>query len=151
VPLFLESREGTAQSRTTSGLNPATVANLVAPVVRELAEKHGLVCFDLQESKVYLPVQLRPKRSRLRFWWNRIRLLMSGIGILAVVALIAQALALFAGGCPSDRVSEFIQNASWAVPKYSVPLEGRDRQRSYKIGVSFHSLCLGAAGACQRL
>jgi hypothetical protein len=52
---------------------------------------------------------------------------------------------VFAGGCPSDRVSEFIQNASWGVPNFSAPLEDKDRQSSYKIGVSFRSLCLGAA------
>jgi hypothetical protein len=40
----------------------------VSSVVVELAAKHGLVCYDPQESKVYLPPDLQPKRSRFRFW-----------------------------------------------------------------------------------
>jgi hypothetical protein len=52
---------------------------------------------------------------------------------------------VFAGGCPSDRIADFVQNASWAVPKYSVPLVKQEQDRSYKIGMSFRSLLLGVA------
>jgi hypothetical protein len=58
---------------------------------------------------------------------------------------IPNEVAVFAGAYPSDTLSQFIQNASWAVPKHSVPLQVQERQRSYKIGMSFRSLCLGAA------
>src|SRR5258708_35288093 len=35
-------------------------ADEVVPFVRALADKHGLVCFDPQEGRVYLPSSLRP-------------------------------------------------------------------------------------------
>lgn len=47
--------------------------------------------------------------------------------------------------CPSDRVSEFVQSATWATPKNTVPLRTEDRVRSYKIGMSFRSLLLAVA------
>lgn len=34
----------------------------IAPVVMELAERHGLVCYDPQSRKVHLPPGLRPER-----------------------------------------------------------------------------------------
>ncbi|HXS95936.1 MAG TPA: hypothetical protein VN736_15125 [Candidatus Limnocylindrales bacterium] len=52
---------------------------------------------------------------------------------------------VFAGGCPNNRIADFIQNASWAVPKYSVPLVKEEQDRSYKVGMSFRSLLLGVA------
>ncbi|HEV8146058.1 MAG TPA: hypothetical protein VGP79_06750 [Bryobacteraceae bacterium] len=40
----------------------------VAAVVMDLAVKHGLICFDPQATKVYLPPNLKPKRVRFRLW-----------------------------------------------------------------------------------
>jgi hypothetical protein len=40
----------------------------VAQYVVELAEKHGLICYDPQGPDVYLPPHLKPKASRFRFW-----------------------------------------------------------------------------------
>jgi hypothetical protein len=42
--------------------------NPVAQCVVELAERHGLVCYDPQGPDVYLPLHLKPKKSRFRFW-----------------------------------------------------------------------------------
>src|SRR6266851_2569958 len=48
-------------------------------------------------------------------------------------------------GCPCDRVADFIQNATWASPQNSIPLLEADRERSYKIAMSFRSLLLAVA------
>jgi hypothetical protein len=40
----------------------------VAKFVVDLAEQHGLLCYDPQGPNVYLPPQLKPKKSRFRFW-----------------------------------------------------------------------------------
>jgi hypothetical protein len=40
----------------------------VAQLVVDLAEKNGLLCYDPQGPDVYLPPQLKPKKSRFRFW-----------------------------------------------------------------------------------
>jgi hypothetical protein len=48
-------------------------------------------------------------------------------------------------GCPSNTISDALQNASWAVPNNCVPLLPSDRERSYKIGLSFRSLLLAVA------
>src|ERR1017187_6406166 len=63
----------------------------IAPVVLKVAARHGLVCYDPQESKVHLPSHLKPRPSRFRSWWNRIRKLMSGVAVLAVAALVGAA------------------------------------------------------------
>jgi len=64
----------------------------IPPVVLELGVKHGLVCYDPQESKVYLPPHFKPKAgSRFRSWFNGIRMLIGGIGIIAVTALFGSA------------------------------------------------------------
>jgi len=55
----------------------------IAPVVHELAAKHGLVCYDPQESKVYLPQCLKPRSSTLKYWVYR--LLLRGVGLLAAI------------------------------------------------------------------
>jgi hypothetical protein len=43
-------------------------ADEVAAFVSELALKHSLVLFDPQEGIVHLPPNLKPKRSKFRFW-----------------------------------------------------------------------------------
>lgn len=61
----------------------------IAPVVRELSAKHGLVCYDPQESKVYLPPRLQPKTgSRFRSWLNRLQMLIGGFGIVAATVFL---------------------------------------------------------------
>jgi hypothetical protein len=69
----------------------------IAPQVRELAEKHGLVCFDPQESKVYLPPHLKPQPSRIRHWWNRTRMFLGGIAVVAVAALSSPRFPIISG------------------------------------------------------
>ena len=59
----------------------------IAPVVLDLAAKHGLVCYDPQESKVHLPSQLKPRPSRFRSWWQRLRMVVTGIGFIAIAVL----------------------------------------------------------------
>jgi len=59
----------------------------IAPVVLALAAKHGLVCYDPQESKVHLPSQLKPRPSRLRSWWHGIRMVVTGVGFIAIADL----------------------------------------------------------------
>jgi hypothetical protein len=48
-------------------------------------------------------------------------------------------------GCASNYRAGFIQNAPWAAPEKSIPLQERDRKGSYKIGFSLGSLLLGVA------
>jgi hypothetical protein len=48
-------------------------------------------------------------------------------------------------GCPSNWRAGFIENASWAAPHNSIPIQVPDRERSYKIGLSLGSLLLGVA------
>lgn len=64
---------------------------------------------------------------------------------LVMRGVIPNEIIVVGAGCPSDRVSEFVQNASWASPNYTVPLRNEDRERSYKIGMSFRSLLLAVA------
>jgi hypothetical protein len=52
---------------------------------------------------------------------------------------------IVAAGHPSRTTSDFVQNASWASPNNSVPIRSSDRERSYKIGMSFRNLLLGVA------
>jgi hypothetical protein len=42
----------------------------VAPVVYELAEKHGLICYNPQEGKVMLPNKLKLNTKQKRPWFR---------------------------------------------------------------------------------
>jgi hypothetical protein len=50
-----------------------------------------------------------------------------------------------AAGCPANRPADFLENATWAIPSNSIPLQPADRERSYKIGFSFQKLFLAVA------
>lgn len=60
-------------------------------------------------------------------------------------AVLPEDVLIVGAGCRSDKISSFIQNASWASPKHTVPLRVQDRDRSYKVGMSFRSLLLAVA------
>ena len=49
-------------------LNYGGELEIASQFVMDLAAKHGLVCFDPQGPNVYLPPDLKPGRSRFRFW-----------------------------------------------------------------------------------
>jgi hypothetical protein len=49
------------------------------------------------------------------------------------------------GRCPSNRIADALQDASWAFPNYSSALRREDQNLSYKIALSFHSLLLAVA------
>jgi hypothetical protein len=48
-------------------------------------------------------------------------------------------------GCPSNRPADFLECATWAIPKNSIPLLKEELQQSYKIGLSLRGLFLAAA------
>jgi hypothetical protein len=49
-------------------------------------------------------------------------------------------------GCASGWPSSIVENATWALmPENCIPLQDTDRNRSYKIGLSFGVLLLGVA------
>ncbi len=64
---------------------------------------------------------------------------------LLASGIISDELIVVGAGCPSGRVSEFLQSASWASPKNTFPLRKEDRECSYKVGMSFNSLLLAVA------
>jgi hypothetical protein len=50
-----------------------------------------------------------------------------------------------AAGCPANRPADFLENATWAIPSNSIPLQLADLARSYKICFSFQNLFLAVA------
>jgi hypothetical protein len=53
--------------------------------------------------------------------------------------------AIVGGGYASSKAFDWLQYGTWATPSNSIPLREVDRNRSYKIGLSFRDLVLAVA------
>src|SRR5437899_9595174 len=57
-----------------------------------------------------------------------------------MIGRLPDGVAVLAGGCTCQKPFDFLEWAAWAAPKNGIPLRQKDRDRSYKIGLSFRDL-----------